>query len=149
MKNNYTSQLEQGARVVGSKGFTLIELLVVISIIGLLASVVLVALSSARARSRDARRMADISQMRSALELYLNDNGTYPAALANLVPSYISSVPTPPLPQDIPTAGCGAAVNNAYTYARTSTSYTITFCLGNTSGTAGAGFRTLTSAGIQ
>ena len=62
------------------KGFTLIELLVVIAIIGILAAVVLINLSSARLKSRDARRMSDIDQMRKALELYLNDCGQYPAA---------------------------------------------------------------------
>lgn len=133
-------------------GFTLIELLVVISIIGLLASVVLLSLNSARARSRDARRVADISQLRSALELYLNDNGTVPSAAAGLnalSPSYMSSVPTPPRPQDAPAAGCGTASASAYTYTPTATGYTITFCLGNTAGQYGAGYRILSPAGVQ
>ena len=52
------------------KGFTLIELLVVIAIIGILASVVLASLNSARKKSRDARRVADIKQIQLALELY-------------------------------------------------------------------------------
>jgi len=59
-------------------GFTLIELLVVIAIISLLSSVVLSSLSGARANSRDARRLQDINQIRTALELYYNDNGQYP-----------------------------------------------------------------------
>jgi prepilin-type N-terminal cleavage/methylation domain-containing protein len=60
------------------KGFTLIELLVVISIIGLLASVVLVALNGARQKARVAKRVADLHQLASALEMYYSDNNSYP-----------------------------------------------------------------------
>lgn len=82
------------------KGFTLIELLVVITIIGILSSVVLTSLNSARAKSRDARRVSDIGQIRIALEFYFDDNGTYPASLADLVPAYIPSQSAPADPLD-------------------------------------------------
>ena len=78
-------------------GFTLIELLVVVAIIGLLASVIVVSLGSSRSGARDARRAADISQLRTALELYASDNtNVYPAAIAGLAPTYIPAVPTDP-----------------------------------------------------
>jgi general secretion pathway protein G len=60
------------------KGFTLIELLVVIAIIGLLSTLAVVALNNARVKSRDARRVSDIKQVQTALELYMNDVGEYP-----------------------------------------------------------------------
>lgn len=61
-----------------NKGFTLIELLVVIAIIGLLASIILVSLNSAREKARDTRRVADIKQIQIALELYYSKYGTLP-----------------------------------------------------------------------
>ena len=60
------------------KGFTLIELLVVISIIGLLATLAVVSLNSARAKARDAQRVSDVKQISTALEMYYASNGDYP-----------------------------------------------------------------------
>jgi prepilin-type N-terminal cleavage/methylation domain-containing protein len=60
------------------KGFTLIELLVVVAIIGLLASVVLASLNSARSKGRDAKRKSDAHQITLAIELYFNTVGSYP-----------------------------------------------------------------------
>gem|GEM_PF-1181588 len=61
-------------------GFTLIELLVVISIIGVLSSVVLVSVSSARGKARDARRLSDLIQYKLALEFYYNVEGSVPVS---------------------------------------------------------------------
>ena len=61
-----------------NKGFTLIELLVVIAIIGLLASIVLVSLNSARAKARDTKRIAEVRQLMIALEMYYDSNSHYP-----------------------------------------------------------------------
>ena len=81
-----------------SKGFTLIELLVVIAIIGILSSVVLASLNSARKKSRDARRVADIGQIKLALELEFDKSSAYPSALSALVTnSFMAKIPTDPL----------------------------------------------------
>jgi len=79
------------------KGFTLIELLIVISIIGILSSVVVASLNTAREKARDTNRITDIKQLQLALELYYDSSGSkYPTALSALVPTYIQTMPTDP-----------------------------------------------------
>src|SRR5258708_4503172 len=86
------------------RGFTLIELLVVIAIIGILASIVLASLNSARQKGRDAKRVSDVKQLQLELELYYDSNSHYPAVSGNVsglsaslvTPGYISSIPTDP-----------------------------------------------------
>ncbi|MFA5163032.1 MAG: prepilin-type N-terminal cleavage/methylation domain-containing protein [Patescibacteria group bacterium] len=137
------------------QGFTLIELLVVIAIIGLLSTLSIVALNNARARSRDARRVSDVKQVQTALELYYNDNGSYPggnvfasSSITNGTVTYMNTIPTPPTPADA-TACSGTT---AYTYAQTSSgqSYTITYCIGQAiTGGPVAGLNVATPAGIK
>lgn len=79
------------------RGFTLLELLVVIAIIGILSAVVLAILNSARIEGRDARRIADLKEVRNALELYYDDVKSYPAAIDDLVPNYLTALPGDPL----------------------------------------------------
>ena len=67
------------SRFQNKKGFTLIEMLIVISIIGILASIVLVGLGAFRARGRDTRRIADLRGNQGALELYYTKFQGYPA----------------------------------------------------------------------
>lgn len=103
-----------------SRGFTLIELLVVIAIIGVLSSVILVSLNTARAKARDAQRLSDMQEVRKALEMYFADNGGYPSTssgwfgacsgfgskgtsgaggwVPNLAPTYMPVLPVDPKP---------------------------------------------------
>ena len=109
-----------------TRGFTLVELLVVISIIGLMSSIVLSALSDARAKARDTQRIQALAEIRKALLLYYDSNnqrypvptsasgctttgtqsqhctsyngwgGTGAGTLSALLAPYMSSLPTDP-----------------------------------------------------
>jgi len=68
---------EHSKSVRRNEGFTLIELLVVIAIIGLLASIVLVSLGGARNRAKDARIIAEMSQIRATAEMIYSSDGDY------------------------------------------------------------------------
>lgn len=104
-----------------SRGFTLVELLVVIAIISILATLLLLQLGIARAKARDAKRIADVNQVRSALELYFDDNGSYQATnvMTGLRPTYLINIPRDPI-----AAGCTntydgvvSSIFNCYGYA--------------------------------
>jgi general secretion pathway protein G len=154
-----------------NSGFTLIELLVVIAIIGILSTLAVVALNSARQKSRDAKRVADVKQIQTALELYFADQSLYPTQATAVVlgatatktlssgiaanagfaatavgTNYMGLVPTAPLPVE---TGCTAGQND-YTYTSAAgASYTLTFCLGGKVGDLAAGVHTATADGIQ
>lgn len=122
-----------------SKGFTLIELLVVIAIIGILSTIVLVSLNSARQKARDTRRLGDIRQVALALEMYYDDNASYPSvtgctaanwtgtlATAITTGGYMSAIPVDPLNSG----------NNVYMFGSIGTDYALRGYLENASNPA-------------
>ena len=148
-------------------GFTLIELLVVIAIIGLLSTLAVVALNNAREKSRDAKRVSDIKQIQTALELYYADQNNYPVAgtainlgtasydvLCNTAAgfqadstgcttTYMGKVPSNPTP------AVSGSENYAYTSASPGSTYSITFGLESGAGELAAGAHTASPAGIN
>ncbi len=81
------------------RAFTLIELLVVVAIIGILATVVVVNLSSSQKKARSARMMADMNSVKDAISVYFTNTGT--------VPKNFSREPTDPIPCTTHTATIG------------------------------------------
>ncbi|MBI3290679.1 prepilin-type N-terminal cleavage/methylation domain-containing protein [Candidatus Falkowbacteria bacterium] len=156
------------------KGFTLIELLVVIAIIGLLSTLAVVALNSAREKARDAKRVADVKQIQTALELFFNDASTYPSQDIDLGGSS-SKVLCLGTGACVAGSNCGfvdsatacvsgttymglvpsnpaptAAATGVYRYTSTGGSdYDIIFALEGTTGGLGGGLHTASESGIQ
>ncbi len=75
------------------KGFTLIELLVVVAIIGILATVVVVNMSSAQNKARDANIKSNISTVKTAANLYYLNNGNYTGIGCTSTANVIASAP--------------------------------------------------------
>lgn len=156
-------------------GFTLIELLVVIAIIALLSSVALIAYNSARQKSRDAKRLSDMTQMNNGLELYYATLRGYPTGPNGIPAALITSglanhLPTAPAPADGNCAGVvypsppvpGTVYGTEYYYVPSGTAYLGTdgvtqvypdygyyFCLGNQAGNFSGGMHILTPKGLR
>ena len=122
------------------KGFTLIELLVVVALIGILSTLVLANLNSARERSRDVQRKSDLRSIQTALRLYYNDAGGYPDSLPAWgspwvvgATTYMNILPADPLS------------SQGYRYTQTdSDTYTIEACLENKSDDKGTATEDIT-----
>lgn len=85
-----------------SKGFTLIELMIVVAIIGILAAIAIPRFANLIDRAREARTQGNLGSVRSAMAIcYGATDGTWPATIAAMVPTYIDAVPSVLLPSSM------------------------------------------------
>jgi prepilin-type N-terminal cleavage/methylation domain-containing protein len=100
------------------KGFTLIELIVVIAVIGLLATIILGALSMAKKKGDDTSRVNALQEIRSALHLFNADKGYYPPTAnyqTDLINNkYISQISLSGLKYAAIPLGCTGTACNSY-----------------------------------
>jgi prepilin-type N-terminal cleavage/methylation domain-containing protein len=129
-------------------GFTLVELLVVVSIIGFLATLAMVSVSVSAKKARDARRRTDLRQIQKAVELYNDENQSYPNTSGNwygtcssygskgvtgsggyvpdLAPTYIPILPVDPRPYAKPGGPpCSSLSQGCYIYRSDGASYKV------------------------
>lgn len=96
--------------------------------------------------NRDVKRLLNIKLLASALEMYFNDNNSYPNSLTQLVGKYIPVLPVAETPVD---GTCSSAQNNFVYTSYGANSYTLTFCLGATTGGYSGGAHYLSQTGIN
>jgi general secretion pathway protein G len=106
-------------------GFTLIEIMVVIAIIGLLATLVVQSLRGATDRAKRTKAMADIAELKTALDRYYIDNGSYPSTDQGL-----TALVTPPNPNGPPADGYVRRIpadpwGNQYVYQSDGNNYSL------------------------
>lgn len=113
------------------RGFTLAEVLVSVTIIVLLVTLSIVATLQLRVRSRDAKRVSDVTEIMNALESYYAANKAYPTVITAGQPimsgsnMLLKAVPNNPSPRTD-----GGCADQGYTYTTTTTGYKLTFCIG-------------------
>ncbi len=93
------------------------ELIIVMSVIAIFGGMVMAtSITGNLQKGRDGRRQTDLEAIRSALEIYRSDLGTYPAGTGSLSPTYITTVPTDP------------KTNGSYVYTQGGAGKTYTLC---------------------
>jgi prepilin-type N-terminal cleavage/methylation domain-containing protein len=138
------------------RGFTLIELLVVIAIIGILSSVVIASMNSARAKSRDARRVSDMLEVQKAVAL-INTTGAETLAGCTAAGAPVDTCTTPSLTNYKDPSGTTACASNSSAVCNyavdaanpTVESYKIWFYLESGSGSFNSGVHYLDVNGIH
>lgn len=118
------------------RGFSIIELLVVMAIMVLLSSVILSTIGAARVKARLSKRVSDFREVKMALDLYYDANGSYPSTggvwrsecaswgsytasnvIPGLAPTYISTIPSEPTADKVNSVSCYIYNSNGLEYA--------------------------------
>lgn len=99
------------------RGFTLIELLVVIAIIGILSSVVLASLNSARNKGTDAKIQSEIRSIAVNAEIYYDNNGNTYGSTASTCTTGMFASTNPNIAQIITDLTAATAASNPVCYA--------------------------------
>ncbi|HXK37700.1 MAG TPA: prepilin-type N-terminal cleavage/methylation domain-containing protein [Candidatus Paceibacterota bacterium] len=118
------------------RGFSLVELLVVIATMVLLSSVILATIGAARVKARLAKRVSDFREVKLALDMYYDANGSYPSTggltrsecalwgsfsannvIPGLAPIYISAIPSEPTADKVGSISCYIYISNGIEYA--------------------------------
>lgn len=120
------------------RGFTVLEALIVLAVFGLLATLAVLSLNSARASLRDAQRISDVSVIRSALSQYWLEKATYPTSAGvdlgapgtntdRLTGSGFVSATDPSEPVYLNRVPTGPKVDEFYRYRAGANGYSIRF----------------------
>ena len=110
------------------QGFTIVELLIVIVVIGILATIVIVAYNGTQSKARDTKRTQDVKSIQKIIEMYRINYGEYPlhsggsvnvgynmsSISSLLVPEFAASLPIDPSPPIVYQYVRGPAANNSY-----------------------------------
>ena len=111
LRTRLQTRLDAGRR---DDGFTLIELLIVIVILGILAGIVVFAVGGITDRGKKSACKTDVVSVQTAAEAFFAKNGSYPAAISDMVPGFLRSAPT------------ATVATDGYAIAMTATGGTVT-----------------------
>lgn len=116
------------------------------SVVQFIEDNVLPGLMDARRKSRDAKRIADVKQLQTALEMYFTENDRYPENLDDLSPAFMYEIPESPEYEKV---NCASSSEYQYTAKLEGMSYGIEYCLEGDTSIVKSGLNIATEVGIN